>query len=139
MYKDAEKRLKEVQHLNQETTGLIIRIPNDPRVTKVGRFLRKSSLDEIPQFINVLKGDMSLVGPRPPSVWEVNRYNDKQNRRLEVKPGLTGLWQISGRKDTDFNYMIKKDIEYVEKQGLVLDIKIILKTIPCVLISRGAR
>ena len=139
MTADAEAQYQGLAHLNEESSGLIIRIPDDPRVTTVGKFLRKFSLDEVPQFYHVLKGDMSLVGPRPPSPDEYKRYDNLQRRRLEVKPGLTGLWQVSGRKDTDFDFMVKKDIEYIEQQSLGLDLRILLKTIPAVLIGKGAR
>ena len=136
---DAEEVFHAIAHLNQEPTGLIIKIPNDPRVTRVGRFLRKSSLDELPQFINVLRGEMSIIGPRPPSPKEVDQYNGRQRRRLEVLPGMTGLWQVSGRKDTNFDYMVEKDIEYIEGQGLWMDLKVLLKTIPCLFLGKGAR
>jgi lipopolysaccharide/colanic/teichoic acid biosynthesis glycosyltransferase len=139
MVADAEDQYQELAHLNEESTGLIIKIPDDPRVTSVGKVLRKFSLDEIPQFLNVIKGNMSLIGPRPPSPSEYERYNNLQRRRLEAKPGLTGLWQVSGRKDTDFDFMVKKDIEYIEHQSLGLDLRILLKTIPVVFIGRGAR
>jgi lipopolysaccharide/colanic/teichoic acid biosynthesis glycosyltransferase len=136
---DAEEKLRHMEHLNEEKTGLIIRLRDDPRVTGVGRVLRKFSLDEIPQFLNVIRGDMSLIGPRPPSPDEYARYDRRQRRRLEVKPGLTGLWQVSGRKDTDFDFMVQKDIEYIEQQSLRFDLQILLKTIPVVLTGKGAR
>lgn len=139
MVYDAEDRYRQLAHLNEETSGLIIKIPDDPRITHLGRILRKFSLDEIPQFLNVIKGDMSLIGPRPPSPDEYNRYNSLQRRRLEAKPGLTGLWQISGRKDTDFDFMVQKDIEYIESQSFAFDLRILLKTIPVVLMGKGAR
>ena len=129
MLQDADKMLDVIERLNEESTGLIIRISNDPRVTRVGKILRSTSLDELPQFLNVLKGDMSIVGPRPPSPDESARYNPQQLRRLEVKPGMTGLWQVSGRKDTTFDYMVERDVEYIDNQSLWLDIKIMLKTI----------
>ena len=129
MVQDADKMRDVIERLNEESTGLIIRISNDPRVTRVGKILRSTSLDELPQFLNVLKGDMSIVGPRPPSPDEAARYNHQQLRRLEVKPGMTGLWQVSGRKDTNFDYMVKRDVEYIDNQSLWLDIKIMLKTI----------
>jgi len=135
----AEEQLHQMEHLNEEKTGLIIRLRSDPRVTGVGKFLRKFSLDEVPQFLNVVRGDMSLIGPRPPSPDEYARYDRRQKRRLEVKPGLTGLWQVSGRKDTDFDYMVKKDIEYIEQQSFRFDLQILLKTIPVVLTGKGAR
>ena len=139
MVADAEARYRRLAHLNEESTGLIIRIPDDPRVTALGKVLRKFSLDEIPQFLNVLKGDMSLIGPRPPSPEEYERYNGLQKRRLEAKPGLTGLWQVSGRKDTDFEFMVQKDIEYIDRQSFAFDLRILLKTIPVVLMGKGAR
>lgn len=139
MVEDAEARYQRLAALNEESTGLIIKIPDDPRVTSIGKVLRKFSLDEIPQFLNVIKGDMSLIGPRPPSPDEYERYDSRQRRRLEVKPGLTGLWQVSGRKDTDFDFMVQKDIEYIECQSLTFDLRILLKTIPVVLMGKGAR
>jgi lipopolysaccharide/colanic/teichoic acid biosynthesis glycosyltransferase len=139
MVADAEDRFHQVAHLNEEKTGLIIKLKDDPRITSMGKFLRKFSLDEIPQFWNVIRGDMSLIGPRPPSPDEFARYNEMQRRRLEVKPGLTGLWQVSGRKDTDFNFMIEKDLEYIAHQSLGYDLRILLKTIPVVLMGKGAR
>jgi lipopolysaccharide/colanic/teichoic acid biosynthesis glycosyltransferase len=136
---DAEEKLRHMEHLNEEKTGLIIRLRDDPRVTGVGKHLRKFSLDEIPQFLNVIKGDMSLIGPRPPSPDEYARYDRRQKRRLEVKPGLTGLWQVSGRKDTDFNFMVEKDLEYIEKRNFYLDLCILIRTVPAVLMGKGAR
>jgi lipopolysaccharide/colanic/teichoic acid biosynthesis glycosyltransferase len=139
MVLDAEARYQRLSDLNEEPTGLIIKIPNDPRVTAVGKVLRKFSLDETPQFLNVIRGDMSLIGPRPPSPDEYEQYDDLQKRRLEAKPGLTGLWQVSGRKDTDFDFMVQKDIEYIEQQSFAFDVRILLKTIPVVLMGKGAR
>ncbi len=139
MVADAEDQYRELVHLNEESTGLIIKIPDDPRITSLGKFLRKFSLDEIPQFVNVIKGDMSLIGPRPPSPDEYERYDHRQKRRLQVKPGLTGLWQVSGRKDTDFDFMVRKDIEYIQRQSFAFDMRILLKTIPVVLLGKGAR
>lgn len=139
MVTDAEDRFQQLAHLNEESSGLIIKIPDDPRVTAIGKFLRKFSLDEIPQFVNVIMGHMSLIGPRPPSPDEYERYDVNQQRRLEAKPGLTGLWQVSGRKDTDFDFMVQKDLEYIEHQSLGYDLRILLKTIPVVLMGKGAR
>ncbi len=130
MYKDAEERKKELIKDN-EMQGLIFKMEDDPRITKVGRFLRKTSLDEFPQFINVLKGDMSLVGTRPPTLDEFMQYSLGQKKRLSFRPGLTGLWQVSGRNDiTDFEKIVALDIEYIDNWSLLLDIKILLKTIP---------
>ena len=111
---------------------------NDPRVTRVGKILRKTSLDELPQLLNVLKGEMSVVGPRPVIPYEVYEYQEWHKERLAALPGITGLWQVSGRCDKSFDYMIRKDIEYIRDQSLWLDLKILLLTIPCVLSARGA-
>jgi lipopolysaccharide/colanic/teichoic acid biosynthesis glycosyltransferase len=139
MRADAERLYPSIAHLNEEPSGLIIRIRNDPRVTRVGRWLRRTSLDEIPQFINVLKGEMSLVGPRPPSPEEALRYDALQRRRLEVLGGITGLWQVNGRKETCFEEMVAKDLEYIDHYSLWLDLKILWSTIPAVLRAKGAR
>ena len=111
---------------------------NDSRVTRVGRFLRKTSLDELPQLVNVLKGEMSLVGPRPVIPYEVDEYQEWHKERLAALPGITGLWQVSGRCEQSFDYMIRKDVDYIRHQSLWLDFKILLLTIPTVLSSRGA-
>jgi lipopolysaccharide/colanic/teichoic acid biosynthesis glycosyltransferase len=110
----------------------------DPRVTTVGRFIRTSSLDELPQFWCVLTGQMSIVGPRPPLPWEVEEYTPHQLRRLDVNPGITGLWQVSGRSTIAFDGQVALDIEYIERQSLWLDLAIVAKTIPAVLSRRGA-
>lgn len=110
----------------------------DPRVTRLGKFLRQTSLDELPQLINVLKGEMSLVGPRPPIRYEVERYSPAQRRRLAGTPGLTGLWQVEGRSQVSFEESVRMDIEYLERQSFLLDIKILLKTVGAVLQGRGA-
>lgn len=136
MVQDAEQRLSEVMHLNVDPTGSLIRIKDDPRVTRFGKFLRSSSLDETPQLLNVLAGHMSLVGPRPIS----RPIADPRNPiRLRVVPGLTGLWQISGRKDTGCNFMLDKDLEYICKRSLLFDLSIILSTVAVVMRGRGAR
>ena len=114
------------------------KITNDPRVTKLGNFLRKTSLDEIPQLFNVLKGEMSIVGPRPPIPYEVEMYKPWHMQRLETVQGITGLWQVEGRSMTTFDEMVKLDLEYIEKQSLWLDIKLILLTIPAALRGKGA-
>ena len=111
---------------------------NDPRCTLTGRFLRRTSLDEIPQLLSVLRGEMSLVGPRPPLVVEYERYEDWEKGRLEMLPGLTGLWQVRGRSDIDFDEMVLMDLYYIENWSLRLDFQILLQTIPAVLASRGA-
>ncbi len=130
MYQDAEERKKELMSRNQ-MNGLVFKLDNDPRITKVGAFLRKTSIDEFPQFINVLKGDMSLVGTRPPTINEFREYSLNHKKRLSFRPGLTGLWQVSGRNDIkDFEDIVALDIEYIDTWSISLDIKIILKTIP---------
>jgi len=115
-------------------------VTSDPRLTRVGSFLRRTSIDELPLLFNVLKGDMSLVGPRAPFPLEVGHYSDKQRRRLEVRPGVTGYWQVFGRRMNmfDFDEMIQMDLEYVEKQSLLLDLKILLHTVVTVFTSSGA-
>ena len=119
--------------------GPVFKMRNDPRVTRVGQYLRKFSIDELPQLWNVLKGEMSLVGPRAPLPDEVQHYAIKQRRRLSVKPGITCLWQISGRSDIDFQRWMELDLEYIDNWSFWLDIQIIVKTIPAVLMGRGAR
>lgn len=116
----------------------VFKIVDDPRVTSIGKFLRKTSLDELPQFINVLKGEMSLVGPRPPLKYELDHYKEWHKQRLTVKPGLTGLWQVSGRSTVPFDEMVELDIFYIENWSLLLDIKIILRTAPVMLRGFGA-
>lgn len=138
MVDGAENKLQEVIHLN-EMDGPVFKMRNDPRVTGVGQYLRKFSIDELPQLWNVLKGEMSLVGPRAPLLDEVQHYTIKQRRRLSVKPGITCLWQISGRSDIDFQRWMELDLEYIDNWSFWLDIQIILKTIPAVLMGRGAR
>lgn len=137
MVEDAEARLEEVAHLNH-MNGPVFKARNDPRVTAIGRFLRRFSLDELPQLWNVIRGDMSLVGPRPPIPEEVAQYTPWQRRRLAMKPGLTGLWQISGRNELDFDRWMELDLEYIDTWSPWLDFKILLKTIPAVLSGRGA-
>lgn len=137
MVEDAEERQTELMHLN-EMTGPVFKLSSDPRVTWIGRFLRRFSLDELPQFFNVLRGDMSLVGPRPPIPAEVAKYQRWQRRRLSMKPGLTCLWQISGRNHLDFDRWMQLDLEYIDSWSPWLDLKILLKTVPAVLSGRGA-
>lgn len=139
MYADAEERKKELMKQN-EMQGLMFKMENDPRITKVGAFIRKTSIDELPQFWNVLKGDMSLVGTRPPTLDEYQQYNYYQKRRISFRPGITGLWQISGRSDIkDFDEVVKLDLEYIDNWSLLLDFKIIFKTILVVFRGSGAR
>ena len=139
MYVDAEERKKELMSKN-EVQGLMFKMENDPRITKVGAFIRKTSIDELPQFWNVLKGDMSLVGTRPPTVDEYEQYTGYQKRRISFRPGITGLWQISGRSDIkDFDEVVKLDLEYIDNWSLLLDLKIIFKTILVVFKGSGAK
>ncbi|MBF0483615.1 MAG: sugar transferase [Candidatus Omnitrophica bacterium] len=137
MVKDAEKELIKYKHQN-EVDGPIFKLKNDPRITKIGKFLRKYSIDELPQLINVIKGDMSLVGPRPFVVQEVEKQDLLQLKRLEVRPGMTGLWQVQGRSDLSFNRLLKWDVWYINNWSFWLDMNILLKTIPVVLKGRGA-
>lgn len=137
MYRDAEERKKELESQN-EMNGFMFKMKDDPRITKVGKFIRKTSIDELPQFYNVLKGDMSLVGTRPPTVDEFRQYESHQKRRLSMKPGITGLWQVSGRNNIkDFEDVVKLDVQYIDNWSLGLDIKIILKTIKVVFEKGG--
>ena len=139
MYVDAEERKKELMAQN-EVQGLMFKMEHDPRITKVGAFIRKTSIDELPQFWNVLKGDMSLVGTRPPTVDEYEQYTGYQKRRISFRPGITGLWQISGRSDIkDFDEVVKLDLEYIDNWSLLLDLKIICKTILVVFKGSGAK
>lgn len=139
MYQDAEKRKKELIEKN-EVQGLMFKMTDDPRITKVGKFIRKTSIDELPQFWNVLKGDMSLVGTRPPTVDEFEQYEAKHKCRLSMTPGLTGLWQISGRSDIkDFDEVVELDMQYIDNWTITKDIKIIIKTVWVVLTGHGSR
>jgi exopolysaccharide biosynthesis polyprenyl glycosylphosphotransferase len=137
MYVDAERRLADVMTQN-EADGPVFKIRNDPRVTRVGAFLRRTSLDELPQLVNVLIGEMSLVGPRPPLPREVEQYRPSDAVRLNVKPGLTCLWQISGRSDVSFDDWMELDREYIRNLSLWLDVSILLRTVAAVLTMRGA-
>ena len=139
MVRDAEARKRELEHMN-EMKGPIFKIRCDPRITALGRVLRKLSLDELPQLWNVLRGDMSLVGPRPPTPDEVARYTQRQAQRLSVMPGITGLWQVSGRSEIcDFERWIDLDLEYARTWSMWLDMRILLKTVVVVALVRGAQ
>ena len=139
MYTDAEARKKELEALN-EMQGLMFKMENDPRITKVGKFIRKTSIDELPQFFNIVKGDMSLVGTRPPTEGEFEQYNSHYRRRISMTPGLTGLWQISGRSEiVDFDEVVKLDLEYIDNWTLGLDIKILFQTVWVVLTGKGSK
>jgi lipopolysaccharide/colanic/teichoic acid biosynthesis glycosyltransferase len=137
MVHDADQHRHRLSHLN-ECDGPVFKINRDPRVTRVGRFLRVTSIDEIPQFVNVLLGHMSMVGPRPPIPEEVVQYEPWQLRRLDVRPGITCLWQISGRSRIGFQEWMRLDLEYIRRQSLALDMNILIRTIPAVLSREGA-
>jgi len=135
---DAEQKLKDIEAKNQHKEGVTFKLKDDPRITKIGKWLRKLSFDELPQFYNVLKGDMSLVGPRPPVPREVAKYSPADRRRLAVKPGITCIWQISGRSQIDFSGQVKLDVNYIESQTFWKDITILVKTVPAVISGKGA-
>ena len=134
---DAEEKKQDLMHLN-EASGPVFKIKADPRVTRIGAFIRKMSIDELPQFFNVLKGEMSIVGPRPPIPSEVEQYGDHERKRLAVHPGITCLWQIGGRSNVTFERWVELDIEYIESMSFGKDVMIVLKTIPAVLKGSGA-
>ena len=136
MVRDAERRRAEVAHMN-ERDDVLFKISNDPRVTRLGRFLRKYSIDELPQFINVLRGEMSIVGPRPPLAGEVRKYDLSHLRRLDVTPGITGLWQVQGRQDSSFASYVSLDVTYIDNWSIWLDFKIILHTVAVVFAGTG--
>ncbi len=138
MYIDAEERKAELMKQNEMNGGVLFKMKNDPRITYIGRFIRKFSIDELPQLWNVLIGDMSLVGPRPPLPKEVEQYTIKQLRRLEVTPGITCIWQVSGRSDIPFSQQVELDIKYIENQSFISDMIILFKTIPAVLQAKGS-
>ena len=140
MYMDAEERKKELMKQNRVSDGLMFKMEDDPRVTKVGKFIRRTSIDELPQFFDVLRGDMSLVGTRPPTVDEYKQYESHHKRRLSMKPGITGLWQVSGRSDIeDFEEVVKLDVAYIDNWSLWGDVKILFKTIYVVFAGKGAK
>ena len=138
MFQDAEQRKQELLQQNEMVGGVTFKMKHDPRVTRVGRFIRKASIDELPQLWNVFNGDMSLVGPRPPVPQEVAQYTTHERQRLAVKPGITCIWQVSGRSDIPFHEQVLLDIEYIRSRSLWLDISLLLRTIPAVLLARGS-
>ncbi len=138
MYVDAEARKAELAEENEMEGGVLFKMRRDPRVTRIGRLLRKASIDELPQLWNVFTGDMSLVGPRPPVPEEVEQYTSYQRQRLAVKPGLTCFWQVSGRSDLSFEEQVRLDIHYARVRSLQVDLGLLLRTVPAVLLARGA-
>ena len=138
MYQDAEQRKKELESQNQSADGVIFKMKNDPRITPIGRIIRKTSIDELPQFLNVLLGDMSLIGPRPPVPSEVMHYTMEDRKRLLVRPGMTCLWQISGRSDLPFQQQTRLDKEYIIARSLKQELLILLRTVPAILSGKGA-
>ena len=137
MYKDADERLAELKGQN-EIAGAMFKMREDPRVTKIGRFIRKHSIDEFPQFLNVFVGQMSVVGPRPPLPNEVAEYTEFDLQRLAVKPGITGWWQVTDRNSTGFDGMVQRDLEYIARRGVITDLKIVLLTVVEVITGSGA-
>ena len=138
MCPDAEARLQALLGQNHHAEGVTFKLKDDPRLTRIGKWLRKYSFDELPQFFNVLKGDMSLVGPRPPVPREVELYSLADRRRLAVKPGITCLWQISRRSEIDFSGQVRLDVRYIETQNFRVDVQILVRTVPAVLSGKGA-
>ncbi|MGF7046291.1 lipopolysaccharide/colanic/teichoic acid biosynthesis glycosyltransferase [Paenibacillus sp. DS2015] len=137
MVSDAEEQLDLLLEKN-EISGAMFKMKEDPRITRIGRFIRKTSIDELPQLVNVLRGEMSLVGPRPPLPREVDEYSSYDKQRLAVTPGCTGVWQVSGRNNLDFNQMVELDLRYIENRGVVLDLSIMLKTVKVLFGSKDA-
>ncbi|OPA80645.1 multidrug MFS transporter [Paenibacillus selenitireducens] len=137
MINNADQMLDELKALN-EVSGAMFKIKNDPRVTRIGRFIRKTSIDELPQFINVLLGEMSLVGPRPPLPNEVDEYRPYDRQRLLVTPGCTGIWQVSGRNEVGFEEMVELDLKYIRERSIAMDLKLIVKTVDVMVNSKGA-
>ena len=137
MVNNADELLAELRSKN-EVNGSMFKMKNDPRITRVGRFIRKYRLDELPQLINVIGGSMSIVGPRPPLVNEVEQYTDYDKQRLMVKPGATGMWQVGGRNDVDFDEMVKIDLTYIQERSVWLDLKIMFETVKVMITPNGA-
>lgn len=138
MVVNAEKLKSELAAQNESKDGVIFKMKKDPRITRTGRIIRKFSIDELPQLINVLKGDMSLVGPRPPVPKEVEQYTLEQRKRLHAIPGITGLWQVSGRSDIPFTDQVRLDLQYIQSADVINDLRLLLRTIPAVLSGKGA-
>ncbi|MBT8449711.1 MAG: sugar transferase [Gammaproteobacteria bacterium] len=138
MVMEAEKLKSQLLDQNESEAGVIFKMKKDPRITRVGAIIRKFSIDELPQLFNVLNGDMSLVGPRPPVIAEVQEYSLSDRRRLDVTPGITCIWQVSGRSDIDFAGQVRLDVQYINSQSFVNDIIILFKTVPAVLLGKGA-
>ena len=137
LHREAIERYMRGESIEEGAATLLYKRSNDPRITRLGRFLRKTSLDELPQFINVMRGEMTLVGPRPPLPYEVKRYSARELVRLSGKPGLTGTWQVYGRSTVTFQSMVDMDIAYLQKQSLREDLKLIALTIPVMILGRG--
>ena len=137
MHADADERLADLADLN-EADGPLFKIKDDPRVTRIGKFIRKHSIDELPQFLNCLFGQLSTVGPRPPLPTEVAQYDERALRRLSVKPGLTGYWQVRGRSDTTFEDMVDMDLDYIEERSIFVDLRVIVKTVTVMFDGKGA-
>jgi lipopolysaccharide/colanic/teichoic acid biosynthesis glycosyltransferase len=138
MHQGAEHKKKDLLLKNEMAGGVIFKMKDDPRISRVGKILRRYSIDEIPQLLNVLKGDMSLVGPRPPLPSEVELYTLAERRRLDVEPGITCIWQVSGRSEIPFDKQVELDIAYIDSQSVWGDVKLLLRTLPTVLKGRGA-
>ena len=138
MYMPSDPRYVDISRMKSDREGVAKKLFNDPRITKVGKIIRKLSIDELPQLLNVLRGDMVLIGPRPALPEEVEKYTLEQFRRLDAVPGLTGLWQVSGRADTTFEEQMSLDIRYVEERSLAMDLRILVATVPAVLLGKGA-
>ena len=138
MSENAEDLRSQLECDNEMNNGVLFKIKKDPRIARIGAIIRKTSIDELPQLVNVLRGDMSLVGPRPPLPSEVSLYSRSERARLSAMPGITCLWQIAGRSDIPFEQQVKLDVDYIERQSLSLDLIVLIKTIPAVIKARGA-